>query len=331
MRSACRSVGALAMGVLFFTETSSRADEGQVRCKAAYERAQELRRDGRLGGAEVELRICVETCPRRLVPDCERWLREIHTLMPTVRLQVRDEGGQPIGDVRVIIDGRPLVGSPGSDAIVIEPGDHLFRFERTGSVPVEVRVTLEPAERDHVVTATLAATDDLTKPRSGRQLEDGGGSDLAHDDPRAARGDEHLGREERLSNPELTDECPVLARQVADDDPASVSWMAQCRRETPRSSTTRSQSSPVPTRTGSRPSGTDCSPTSDTATTTSVGSVTASRRRTVSVCVCLPGLRMRIVSSKYHARAACRSDRIQPTVSKTGSVADSPFGRKRPY
>lgn len=138
------------------TLANAAPDDAKVRCQTAYEHSQQLRRDGRIAASRVELGVCVETCPPALSRDCERWLGEIASLLPTVRLRAKDVRGERLVDVRVIVDGK-LVADPATDEpVTLDPGERVIRFERAGAQPLEVRVDLAPGERDHLVEVTLA-------------------------------------------------------------------------------------------------------------------------------------------------------------------------------
>lgn len=135
------------------------ADDGEsavrARCSASYEQAQTLRRDERLEAARAQLLVCEATCPDALARDCARWRTEVDALMPTVVLGATDQDGAPRNDARVTVDGH-VVASPFGGPVAVSPGEHVFRFERRGSRPVEVRVELHASERDHPVTVVLS-------------------------------------------------------------------------------------------------------------------------------------------------------------------------------
>ena len=130
------------------------AEGDRARCAASYESAQVLRRDEHLEAARTQLLICQSTCPQRLERDCTTWLRDVESLTPTVRLVARDPGGLEIADALVTVDGR-LVDARGS-AVAIEPGSHLFRFERRGAEAAEVRADLHAGERERVIAVVLS-------------------------------------------------------------------------------------------------------------------------------------------------------------------------------
>lgn len=145
--------------VLIAAPTQARAtDEADVRCMVSYERGQQLKKvEGKLSAARVALRVCVETCPVVFRQDCERWLDETEALMPTVRFLVSDERGRLLTDVRVVLDEQLFADPLPKDAVRVDPGPHVFRFERAHAQPVKVAVDLQPGERDHRIDVTIAS------------------------------------------------------------------------------------------------------------------------------------------------------------------------------
>ncbi|WP_394835107.1 hypothetical protein LVJ94_52275 [Pendulispora rubella] len=132
-------------------------DAAKARCAASYEAAQMLRREERLSAARAELLVCEETCPEKLAEDCAKWRGELAHLMPTARFFVRDAEGRPLGGVRVAVDGHAIDGAADEASVLVEPGRHVFRFERQGYFPAEVRSEFHVGERDHVVHVVLAS------------------------------------------------------------------------------------------------------------------------------------------------------------------------------
>jgi hypothetical protein len=125
-------------------------------CVSAYEEAQEMRRQSRLVRARAELLLCQRACPTMLTRDCDRWLAEVRTAIPTVMLSARDASGAPLADVRVRVDGAPLVETLAGTAVEIDPGAHVFDFERhAGGAAVQTQVTVRPGERNRPVAVTF--------------------------------------------------------------------------------------------------------------------------------------------------------------------------------
>jgi hypothetical protein len=139
--------------------TASATDK--VRCMAAYEQGQELRRQDKLSASRAQLLICSQTCPKTLAADCMTWKAEVEALMPTVRLRARDARGHLI-DARVLVDGTLLVDKLTDEPVPVDSGDHTFRFETPSGDSAEIHVSLHGGERAReieAVVAPLAATD----------------------------------------------------------------------------------------------------------------------------------------------------------------------------
>jgi hypothetical protein len=148
----------LAAASLVLTVSSSatvtRAAD-KVRCAAAYEQGQELRRQDKLSASRSQLLICEQTCPRTLVADCTKWRNEVEALMPTVRLRASDGQGRPV-EARVLLDGTLLLERLAEEPVPVDSGDHTFHFESPSGVTADVSVSLHGGERAREVEAILA-------------------------------------------------------------------------------------------------------------------------------------------------------------------------------
>jgi hypothetical protein len=63
--------------------------------------------------------------------------------------------------VRVRVDGHPLVEKLDGKPVLMDPGEHVLRFEMDGAKPVEERVVIRTGEKNRVITTaftTAAAT-----------------------------------------------------------------------------------------------------------------------------------------------------------------------------
>jgi hypothetical protein len=136
--------------------TSARADDVKASCVAAYDGGQRARLAGDLARARDELRTCSrQACPDLIRADCVRWLREVEDAIPTVILGARDASGNDLSDVRLLVDGelvqQRLTGKP----IELSAGEHVFRFERNGSPPVERKLVINGGEKNRLVQVTM--------------------------------------------------------------------------------------------------------------------------------------------------------------------------------
>ncbi len=72
--------------------------------------------------------------------------------MPTVVLSATGSDGRDRADVRVSLDGQPLVARLDGRPLAVDPGEHLFRFESDPDGAVEERVVVREGEHDRAVT-----------------------------------------------------------------------------------------------------------------------------------------------------------------------------------
>lgn len=164
----------LASATLSAVAPLARADDKQA-CLAASEKAQQLRNAGKLTEAREQLSICGRAeCPKLIQTDCTQWMREVLDVIPTVVPAAKDRRGRDIVDVRVSIDGKVAAESLDGKPIAVDPGVHTFKFETKGAPPHEEQMVVRQAERNRLVTATLAIGDE---PGKGGATAPAGASD----------------------------------------------------------------------------------------------------------------------------------------------------------
>ena len=123
-------------------------------CLAAYEDAQRLRVAGKLVGAREQLRVCrADVCPALVRNECEKWLEEVAASLPSVVLSARDPSGKDLLDVTASIDGARVPALDGK-ALDVDPGSHIFRFER-GKEVKEERWLVRQGEHNRVIVGVL--------------------------------------------------------------------------------------------------------------------------------------------------------------------------------
>jgi hypothetical protein len=125
-------------------------------CIAAYEDAQRRRNRGDLIEAREALKVCSrDLCPSIAKTDCTGWLAELRVDVPTIVVGARFEGGRDVIDVKVFLDGKPLMDRIEGRAVEVNPGVHTLRFEMQGREPVEERVSILVGERNRKVIVTI--------------------------------------------------------------------------------------------------------------------------------------------------------------------------------
>jgi hypothetical protein len=128
----------------------------KLECNDAHTQAQPLRRAGQLRAARRELRTCAApACPVIVRDECAQWLDEVGRAIPTLVLEARDQDGNDRSDVRVTLDGQPLLERLDGNAIEVDPGEHDLVFEAEGVAPVARHVVIAAGEKERHERATL--------------------------------------------------------------------------------------------------------------------------------------------------------------------------------
>ena len=101
---------AAALMFLALTTRIACAEPTKAQCITANTKAQSLRRDGKLAEARQQLQMCGDPkCPALVSTDCAKRLDELEGVQPTLIIDVRDASGHDLTDVRVTVDGQPLL------------------------------------------------------------------------------------------------------------------------------------------------------------------------------------------------------------------------------
>ncbi len=136
-----------------FAETSAFADERE-QCKESAEQAQALRDEGKYRRAREQMLVCVrDVCPGPIKSDCGRWLSELDSVAPTVVFGAR-VGEKDVADVKVTMDGVLVTERLDGKPVLVDSGEHTFKFEHQGQVKEE-RVIIRAAEKARPIIITF--------------------------------------------------------------------------------------------------------------------------------------------------------------------------------
>lgn len=125
-------------------------------CINAIEQGLTLRQNGRLHEALKVLAACSDpTCPAELRAECAQRIDAIGLAMPTIVFAAKDGAGNDLYDVRVKMDGAPLLASLDGRPVSVDPGEHDFVFETSGQPPVEKKLVLREGERNRSESVVL--------------------------------------------------------------------------------------------------------------------------------------------------------------------------------
>lgn len=160
-------LGLVGLASLGFSRVAPAADAA---CFDSYEKAQRLRKDGKLVDAQAQAVICAaDGCPAMLRKDCKQWVAEIGKAIPTVTFRPTDEHGQDVVAAVVYVDDRKVADSIDGRPVPLDPGTHRFRFE-SGDRKAEVTMELAAGESSRAVTATLEPLPPPAPPPSASML-----------------------------------------------------------------------------------------------------------------------------------------------------------------
>ncbi len=151
-------VAVLCAVIWLLSSPWARADEAVLECVKAAEDAQSQRSNHQLRAARLKFLLCAQpTCPAVVRNDCSGWLADVDKVMPSVVVQARDTRGVELTDVRVSVDGDVLAERLDGLAIPVDPGVHLFQFERAGVPPLQQQILIREGEKGRALPITLAA------------------------------------------------------------------------------------------------------------------------------------------------------------------------------
>ena len=159
------------------TRASAADEKDKEACIRAVEHAQVARIDGKLREAREGFVTCARAvCPEAIRQDCTRWVTDVDASLPSVVFEAVWADGHDATGMRVLLDGKPLGDAEPGRAVVIDPGEHTFRFEVAGAAPVEARNVVREGEKNRLVRVTFtplspppppASTGDTAAPATG--------------------------------------------------------------------------------------------------------------------------------------------------------------------
>jgi hypothetical protein len=137
-------------------------------CVNAFVEAQKLRKSGSLVKARGELVTCAQSsCPEVVRDKCVAWLPEVEAETPSVILVAKSRDGSDLTDVEVRIDQESDTHRIDGQSIPLDPGEHVFTFQR-GDERKEQKVVLSARQKDRQVEVSFGKVEDVPKPVAAR-------------------------------------------------------------------------------------------------------------------------------------------------------------------
>jgi hypothetical protein len=131
--------------------------DDRAACFAAASLGQSLRDDHKLVDARDKLRVCAQKqCPRGMRSDCATWLDAVEKALPTVVISVKDAAWHDVTAGTVTVDGQAWTDKLDGQALPVDPGLHLFRFEGADGT-ASTQVLINEGEKARKVAIVLPA------------------------------------------------------------------------------------------------------------------------------------------------------------------------------
>jgi len=139
-------------GILATTSSVARAAPPNIdQCLAANDKAQDLRREGKLREAREKLALCIApSCPRAVREDCVQRMNEVDAAMPSLILDVQDGSGHDMSAVKMTLDDRFFADHIDSSPVPVDPGSHTLIVEGGGFLHSETLLVHEGDKGRHV-------------------------------------------------------------------------------------------------------------------------------------------------------------------------------------
>lgn len=159
-------LAAVAAGATLLTSATSWADERE-QCASAADQAQQLRDEGKYRRAREQFLLCArDACPGPIKRDCLDWLTKVDEVAPSVVFTARD-GNNDVTDVKVSMDGVQLTERLDGKPILVDSGEHLFKFERAGQVQ-EQKLLIGAGQKGRNIAVQFGAAASAPPPAGGK-------------------------------------------------------------------------------------------------------------------------------------------------------------------
>lgn len=124
-------------------------------CLAAHEEALSLKTEKKPHAAHEKLVICARTeCPVIVRKECTDLLDSVQAAAPTVVVEALDDKGNSDTAVKVTLDGSVIAEKLTGSAIDVEPGEHVFSFERASDgKKMQEKILVVEGEKNRKVVA----------------------------------------------------------------------------------------------------------------------------------------------------------------------------------
>jgi|HubBroStandDraft_1064217.scaffolds.fasta_scaffold12030_3 hypothetical protein len=139
----------LAAATLGLVSRAEAASPSTAECLAAADSSIQLRDQHQLRAARTQMLVCASpSCPSAIQTECLRRVDQINAALPTVVFEAKDPAGNDLSNIKVDMDGQPLVDRLDGSAVPLDPGEHHFHFTAPGGIVADKTIVIHESEKD---------------------------------------------------------------------------------------------------------------------------------------------------------------------------------------
>lgn len=158
---------ATAVATFALEGVASAAPEDREQCGAAVDQAQQLKDEGKYRRAREQLLICArDVCPGPIKSDCGKWLSDVDRDAPTVVFGAKDNKGD-LTDIKVSMDGVMIADHLDGKPVLVDTGEHTFKFEAKDGSAKEEKVLVKAAEKSRQISVVFGPATPTPPPDNG--------------------------------------------------------------------------------------------------------------------------------------------------------------------
>ena len=132
------------------------AEDAAPNCAESYEKAQTDRASGEYLSALESARACSQyQCSAAIIRECIKLYDAIEGNVPSLVFAAKGVDGSALVNVRVTMDGKPLLDHLDGKPVYLNPRAYLFRFEADGLPPVETYQTARVGDKNRLIEVVL--------------------------------------------------------------------------------------------------------------------------------------------------------------------------------
>ena len=136
-------------GVSVLSASAEAAEPTTSDCLFARDSALTLQSKHQLRAAKSQLETCESNaCPAGIRAECTKRKEEVQSAMPTLLFVAEDAQGRSVSNVKVAVDGEPLLSELTGNSVGVDPGQHVFTFEVPGKPRAAQTFDLAEGEKD---------------------------------------------------------------------------------------------------------------------------------------------------------------------------------------